>query len=112
MNRGVCKAPLRWLILKPGITVSSHVFAKEVQKGFYLWCEARGAKEERTKGDRLGFPERQDPNQRVPNVAASCRPQRQNSDAKSINGEFQAHDRVTGHDTKADVRGCDLVVSP
>jgi len=38
--RCVCKAPLRRLILKPGIAFSSDVFAKEVQKGFYLWCKA------------------------------------------------------------------------
>ena len=64
------KQSLRRHTLKPGVSIGSQVFSKEIQQHLNLGSQARRTGEEGAEGDRLWAPERQYRHQSVARVGA------------------------------------------
>jgi hypothetical protein len=85
------------------VTVRPNVFSKKVKKPFYFWREPRRTREKRTQSDRFRLPQRKNRNKSSPVVRVLCHPQRQDSDAKSVQSKGQIDAGITRHDVKRNV---------
>ena len=87
----------------PWIAVCADVLSQKVKKPFYFWRESRRTGKQRTQCDRFRLPQRKNRNKPAPVVRVLCHPQRQDSDAKTVESKRQIDAGITRHDVKCNV---------